>query len=178
MGIAHPKKLIRELIRSYGGRHYAKENDSPLRGDIYIFPDGYRLHVPGTPIGSWVAAQRESLARRYGPVVRSDRYERLGSRPGKPVIDFERLTASTHAKERLVLMQRQARVDFREVLHCLRLPQRVAWSEVHGSWLWIRDRLAVAVAESAGGFVITTVLWASNELWEAHPRPVEQGGSR
>lgn len=162
-----PKKLARQVFC----KEYGAGSQSKARGIEFTFADGAVVFVSHQDSFARVTELIRGVRSRYGAVRREDRYGSMGSRSGKPVIDFERLVASAHAKERLSLMQRQARVEFREVLHCLRLPERVLWSDTHGSWLWVRDRLAVAVAETRDGFVITTVLWSTTDLWEAHPRP-------
>jgi len=92
--------------------------------------------------------------------------------PKAPRIEIARLRASEHAKSRLALMQRQQQVSFNELVHALVTPVEVRYSGLHESWIWCGHRVAVAVALDADGApVITTVLWATRELWDAAPRP-------
>ena len=162
----HPKKQLAKLIRDYGGS-VAQRN---RMGITYAMPDGAAVYVSEALTHPQMVDHRRALHRRYGVLPGSGSSSRV-HRSGQPILDLERVTASDHAKIRLGQMKRQAGVDLREVLHCLRLPERVLWSEEHGSWLWVRDRLAVAVAESGDGFVITTVMWSSADLFVQHPRP-------
>jgi len=113
------------------------------------------------------------LRERYGRVKEAHGGMR---RNGRPELDLEHVHVSDHARERLALMDEQAGVDRREFLRCLTLPQTVLWSDVHESWLFVRDRLAVAVKESRhGGHVVPTVMWATQDMFEAHPRPEKEG---
>jgi len=92
--------------------------------------------------------------------------------PKAPRLDMTRLRASEHAKSRLVLMQRQQQVSFDELVHALVTPVEVRYSGLHESWIWCGHRVAVAVAlDTDGSPVITTVLWATRDLWDASPRP-------
>lgn len=162
----HPKKQLAKLIRDHGGSVAQKAR----MGTTYAMPDGAAVYVPDSLTYPQFIDQRRALHRRYGVVSSGGPASRV-SRSGRPKLDFERLSASDHAKIRLAQMKRQGGVEFREVLHCLRLPERVLWSVDHGTWLWTRDRLSVAVAETPGGFVITTVMWSSSELFDRFPRP-------
>lgn len=164
---AQPAKRLDRELRDMGARR-AERNAISV---AYRMPDGARIDVPKN-IGP--GAARVLLSRiqfEYGHkrgVPLGD--ARKASRA--PRIDLERLTASDHAKDRLRLMQRQGSVTFQEVLRALRLPERVLWSETHQSWLWVRDRLAVAVWVAANGHAtIGTIMWATADLWEANPRP-------
>lgn len=167
MGIADPKKLLRKTFRDYGARVHLNAPE----GTHWIFPDGAVIIVSHNPSATWAAAQIRKLAGRYERLKRTE-HRHLDRRPRKPLMDLERVAASEHAKQRLRLMQGQADVAFQEVLLCLRVPERVLWSEQHQGWLWVRDRLAVAVAEDGDRFVITTVLWSRSELFDLYPREV------
>lgn len=160
------KKLLRGLFREAGASVQSKSRQGT---EYWQFPDGAIIIVPHNVTHPQAVGFARQVRERYGP-TRSAEFSHLAS-GGAPRIDFERLSASEHAKGRLALMKRQAGVELREVLHCLRLPERVLWSDEHGSWLWVRDRLAVAVAESGDGFVITTVMWSTADLFVQHPRP-------
>ncbi|MDM4761924.1 hypothetical protein QT381_02755 [Galbitalea sp. SE-J8] len=90
----------------------------------------------------------------------------------RPVLDLTRLTASTHAQIRLRQMRVQSDIPGEEIIGTLRRPTRVGYSTRHESWLWVGRRIALAMAvDESGASVIKTVLWASEELWAAHPRP-------
>lgn len=167
MGIPKPKKTARDVFRSYGATILER---TPY-GTNYQFPDGRTLHVNDNASPGWVAAQIRNLRDWYGEPDGERPAVKGANRPGKPRLDLERVRASNHAKERLALMQQQGGVTYREVLLALRAPERVLWSEPDGSWLWVRDRLAVAVAEAGEWFVITTVLWSTRDLFEQYPRP-------
>lgn len=86
-------------------------------------------------------------------------------------MNLHNLVASTHAQERLKLMQAQAGVTYEEVKLALLTPERVRYSERHGSWVWVRDRLAIPCHDADGRFVISTILWATKELFDENPRP-------
>lgn len=139
-------------------------------GSDFIFDDGFSVRLPNdtTP----AAAERivNTLRARYGRI--GDRpSEHLSDRPRKPRLDLRRLVASDHAKLRLAQMRRQAAVTDEELLLCLRAPERVRFSDRHGTWVWVRDRLAVAVKETPSVFVVTTILWSTESLFDANPRP-------
>lgn len=162
------KKLIRDVFRQYGAHIQGREKESTR----WIFPDGAVIIVHPTATYSWAAAQCRNLEARYGRRS-GEGLAGAKTRPGKPSIDFERLDASAHAKERLKLMRQQDGIDLTDVFQALKLPEKVLWSESNGSWLWVRDRIAVAVAVVGDRFVVTTVLWSSDELFVQFPRPLE-----
>lgn len=90
----------------------------------------------------------------------------------RPVLDLTRLRASGHAQTRLRQMRAQSPITADEIIAVLRKPSRVAYSVRHESWLWVGPRITVAMFVSDDGdSVIKTVLWSSEELWTAHPRP-------
>lgn len=162
-----PRKVQRSILRQYGAHVVSKQREHTT----WQMPDGARIVVRDTDHHGTVAKRLEELRSRYGPVEQTNSIDRFGTRANKPDLDLNRVVASTHAKERLALMQSQAKVTFQEVLHAIRIPERVLWSDRHGSWMWVRDRLAVAVVETGDSFVITTILWTSNDLFEQYPRP-------
>lgn len=169
---SHLFKELEKLCKLHDG---TRVRDGAAKHDrrSYLFPDGFSI-VFNTSDGNrrlqeWMGVLRARYGQEDGESLR------LVHRPGRPEIDFGRLRASRHAGERLALMRRQAGVEFAEVLHALRLPERVGWSVVHESWVFVRDRLAVAVAEAAEGFVVTTLLWSSRALWAENPRPGKRG---
>ncbi|GAA5198741.1 hypothetical protein [Microbacterium jejuense] len=143
-------------------------------GWIWVFPDGARKHVhhnlnaaSARHLTGWV---KNRYGSNYRPVFDGDRVK-----GPKPIIDLTRLTASQHAQDRLALMRRQDNLTFEEVLLALRAPEKVLWSDTHHSWIWVRDRVGVAAhVDRAGNAVIATLLWATRELWDANPRPMER----
>lgn len=170
MAIADPKKLLRKVFREYGATRERLSGRDARDVARWVFPDGRSVGEPADPSPQWVAAQIQTCQERYG-FLPGGANAGLVKRSGRPRIDLDRLVASEHAKERLRLMQDQADVSFQEVLHCIRLAERVLWSDVHGTWLWVRGRIAVAVAEEGDRLVITTVMWSSDELFQEFPRP-------
>lgn len=161
----NPRKDARRVFRQYGGTQTVHRNITQ-----WAFPDGFVLVLePGDSFGA-IASKIKTVQERYG--VQRREMGGLAKVGRAPRLDLENLTASDHAKERLRLMQSQRTVTFRDVLHVLRLPERVLWSEKHNSWVWVRDDLAIAVRDHfGGGHIITTVLWSKQELWDSHPRP-------
>jgi len=163
-----PRKEARRFFREYGGKvltYHRHVTD-------WQFPDGFIVRLGDDDHHGVVARKIAEVRNRYG---RHDSVELTGLQKvgNAPRLDLKRLHASDHAKERLRLMQSQRRVSFTEVLHTLRLPERVMWSERHESWVWIRHPLAVAVCSVPDGHLIKTILWADNDLFALHPRPKE-----
>lgn len=160
-------KRTTTALKSYGAVPSVRE----ARGTVYLFPDGYRLYVYHQIDQKGSRALLSDVGARYGR--RHPQAWKAGVRvSGAPNIDLERVVASDHAKERLRLMQSQRRVDLRDVLYALKLPERVLWAPRHNSWAWVRGDIAVPITFAADGSqVIRTVLWASEELWESNPRP-------
>lgn len=167
-----PRKTLIRVIREYGGTLHEK---GPY-GDTYIFEDNYRLFVAHQERTTDAVSKLGGLRHRYGPTT-STQLAGLTNRPRKPVLDLNRLVASGHAKERLTLMKRQAGVEFTEVVLCLRAPERIMWAPDHEAWVWVGGRLAVPIKETSDGFLITTVLWSTNDLFAAHPRPEKREAS-
>ncbi|MGF3056192.1 hypothetical protein [Microbacterium sp. YY-01] len=94
---------------------------------------------------------------------------------GVPKIDLERVEVTAHARERLKLMRAQAAVTFDEILLTLKAPLRVRFVPDHGTWLWIGERIAIAGSHTDGSTSIVTILWTTKELWDANPRPSQEG---
>jgi len=118
-----------------------------------------------------VAEKINVIRARFGR-VRPRELGGLSKRANHPTIDFERLVASDHAKTRMAQMKAQGGLEFSEVVACLRLPERVRWSAPSGAWVWIGGRVAIPMVEAANGsFVIKTVMWSDNDLFELFPRP-------
>lgn len=168
-GVKSPKDAQKLASRTFRDRG-AVVTENARQWTTYTFPDQYTVTIGRNERIALTLAKVKDVQERYG-FDQSDNFGQMGTRPGKPVIELERLVASAHAKERLALMQRQAGVDMREILLCLRTPQRVLWSDDHESWLWIRDRIAVPVKEVGDRFIITSVLWGTRELFDKYPRP-------
>lgn len=162
------QKLASRLFRDRG----AVVTERATQWTTYTFPDHYTVTIGKNERVALTLAKVNDVQQRYG-FDRRAQYSTMGTRPGKPVLDLERVVASDHAKERLALMQRQADVTMREILLCLRAPERVLWADDHDSWLWVRDRLAVPIKEAGDRFIITSVLWSTRELFDQNPRPQE-----
>lgn len=171
--VKHPRKFIESRIRDYGGVKNGRldERAKDGRGTDWVFPDGQHMFVlDGIHMGHAAALVNE-LKRMYGH-RRSDTPFNATKRSNAPQVDLTQLTASEHAKDRFRLMRTQDRLEFSDVLHAIRLPTRVLWSEVHQSWIWVGTKVSVAVKVlPSGSAVITTLLWSTEELWAANPRP-------
>jgi len=171
MGVKNPHKLLEKVLRDAGGRPSRVNTARGRRTGIvdWHLPDGYVFRLDDDLPAVKCMHEAGRLRKRYGIETG---WTPGDHRSGKPVLDLERLTASQHAKDRLALMQSQAKVTFEDILLALRAPERVTWSEIHDSWIWVRDELAIPVSFDDSGFgTIRTVLWASQELFEQNPRP-------
>lgn len=163
------RREARRVFKSYGARVAAAQDRT---GVTYEFPDGARFSLGEHESERSLSTKVSNVRHRYG-LIPSKQLVGLSKVGNAPRLDLERLHASEHAKDRLALMQSQAKVTYADVLHTLTLPERVLWSERHDSWVWLRHPLAVAVCEVRDGLLIKTILWSSNELFALHPRPKE-----
>ncbi len=162
----HPAKRLDKEFRAMGARRKRESSGATA----YIFPDGGQLLVLRNIGPARARIMLNNAQQRYGPV--RDPLGRTEKRSGAPTIDFDRLQASRHALERLALMQGQADLSYPELLHALRIPERVLWSPDHGAWLWVGARVAIAMSFTPEGVaVIRTLLWTTRELWDKNPRP-------
>lgn len=161
-----PRKEARRVFRQYGGapEFYHKHVTD------WLFPDGFRIRLGDDDHHGVVRSKIGQVRTRYGH-QQSKELGGLSKAGNAPRLNLEKLHASDHAKDRLKLMQSQRTVTYTDVLHALRLPEKVLWSEKHGSWVWLRDPIAVAVTQVPNGHLITTILWADNDLYALHPRP-------
>lgn len=165
MSSGHYKRVVSRL-KEHGAEPVVRQ----ARGTTFEFPDGYRAYVFHAIENRAASAFLSDIEARYGRPARD--WQAGVKVAGRPELDLERVIASEHAKERLRLMQTQRRIDLRDVLYALRLPERVLWSPKHKSWAWLRGDIAVAVTFTHDGSqVIRTILWTSDELWESNPRP-------
>lgn len=160
-------KTVEKNFRQYGARRVHRDK----RGTSYEFPDGAAKLVPNAMSHSTAVSMLKWAQDRYGTLRRTViNAERV--RGGHPTINLEKCTASAHACERLNLMRDQQGVTYQEVLLALRAPSAVKWSDTHKSWVWVGDRVAVAAhVDNSGHATIATILWTTNELWAAAPRP-------
>ncbi|MDQ1113991.1 hypothetical protein QE418_003439, partial [Microbacterium testaceum] len=116
--------------------------------------------------------------RRYGQTPRDVAGTQVRGRD-VPQLDLRRLDATPHAQERMRLMRGQAGIRVEEVMTALVCPMRVMWSDANGSWVWVGERVGVAVRVRDDGHAeIRTLLWSTAELWELHPRPEHQEAHR
>lgn len=165
-----PAKMLDKELRRLGGRRRRTS-----RGVEYTFPDGaVRLIRPGITPQSVSTIIRDAQ-HRYGRPDRALRGEQVrGS--AVPTVDMTKLSATEHARERLALMKRQGGVGMGEITTALVCPTRVLWNDVHGTWQWVGDRVAVVAHITDDGVtVIRTILWSTTELWAQHPRPEKAG---
>lgn len=163
-----PRKEGRRAFRQYGGTVRLQTK----QGTEYIFPDGSTMFLHRDEDHKRVAEKIAIVRERFGP-IRSSELSGLVKRSGRPSIDFARLVASGHSKDRLRLMAEQAGVDFTELCATLRTPERVMWSPASNAWVFIGGRLAVAICTiSDDRFLIKTVMWSNNDLFDLYPRPV------
>lgn len=160
-------KTVEKTFRQYGAVRQHRDRN----GTSFLFPDGAEHMVPHAMPHSTAISMLKWAQERYGTRRRTV-IDAAKVRGAKPRIDLEKCRASEHAQERLALMREQQGVTHHEVLMALRAPSAVKWSERHSSWVWVGDRIAVAAhVDSEGYAAITTVLWTTEELWAASPRP-------
>lgn len=167
--IQSPTKLARKELRSMGARFDGRHRES----EHYLFPDGNRYTLRAGNSFAKITADLHRLRERYG--WPADTYTHGVQKTGAPVMDIARLKVTKHAQDRWAQMCGQARLEMSELTLTLRAPTCVRWSPTHESWVWVRDRLAVSVIEKDGRLLVKTVLWATAELWEAHPRRPAHG---
>lgn len=159
-----PTAWFRRAAEECGGRKAESTTDT----ESWQFPDGgWFTHHKNHKWGATGVTVRRIQERYAKP---HDEYHLGVKRPGKPYMDMDRLVTTPHAVERWHQMQKQAGLDYSELLLTLKTPERVVWSEKHASWLWVREKLAIPVVEVAERLVVKTVLWTSHDLWEQHPR--------
>lgn len=162
-------KLLDKECRDLGATRAASRH-----GASYTFPDGAVRFIPSNTGFAAAHAVIAELHRRYGRPDRPYDAERV-SQGKAPRIDLKRTVATKHAAERLALMREQAGLTPLEVTTALTAPSRVRYSERHDSWLWEGDRVAVvATVADDGHATIRTLMWTTNELWAAHPRPEKE----
>lgn len=174
--IKHPEKFMKVKLAELGGvvtsRTKNKARWHSTDGTQYTFPDGHTVFV------------RKDISMRNAESLLSDTYVHFGmepleakvvpvrdTTPRPPVINLNRLVATVHAQQRLKLMRSQQGVRSSELLEVIQHPERVTYSEHHSSWVWYGHRVALAIVNEAGRSVITTVLWARQDLWAENPRP-------
>lgn len=167
--MAKPFRQVVDAWRKCGG----VEDFRGKGGVQYRFPDGAIKWAPfdcTQPLANHLIG---TAFTTYKPKSHTN-FRNTTRQGAAPTIDLERLTASNHAKDRLKLMRAQnPNLDYRDVLHAIRLPHKVTYSTEHHSWIWVGEQVSVAVhVQADGSAVIATVLWSTDELWESHPRPV------
>lgn len=166
----NPDKFLARHFKLHGGEIERKEN----RGALWRFPDGRLYFIPRQLSVKTAQAWVSCIKTDYPYVQRGRAPHELPRRSGRaPVLDLDNrhLSASTHAKERFALMGQQGGLTWEEIDLALRAPIRVTYAERHESWVWVGERVAVALYEKPGGYVISTLLWSSNQLFEQYPRP-------
>ncbi|MCS4277396.1 hypothetical protein M2390_002602 [Mycetocola sp. BIGb0189] len=166
--VKDPRKYVARAVRECGG---VKDFRDGYR-TYYRMPDGAQVFFESTAHMGAARAFVRGLRDRY-PSASSTPFVQVKDGPC-PVLDLERVTASAHAIERQTLMQGQGGLTFQEILHALRIPERVRYSPTHHSWMWIGERVTVAAhVKEDGAAVISTLLWSKTELWDAFPRPTD-----
>lgn len=167
--IKDPNKFVQQRFKERGAVPAHKD----ARGTMWRFPDGRHVHVPRQVSMTAAAGFVRDIAPDHA-VTNRQAFAGGKVRGPKPRLDLEKLTASAHAKERLALMQSQVALTFADVLYALRCPERVLWSDVHESWVWVGSKVALPLSfDSRGHAIIRTVLWSQQELWAIAPRPKE-----
>lgn len=159
--IKHPYRWARKQLRLIGAACIAEDNDG---ADIRL-PNGATIRI----------TKRVTAAAAIHIVSRAR--ERLGI-PGRipmkgdaPKVDPASVRASVHALERWRLMQSQAALEPYELEDALLRPNRTETSHSR-TWIFRTDRIALVLAFDEDGTTnIVTVLWATDDLREAHPRP-------
>ena len=163
-----PRKDARRVFRQYGG----KVRIQTKQGTEYVFPDDSTMFLHKDENHQKVSEKIAIVRKRFG-AIRNTELSGLVKRSGRPTIDFTRLVASGHSKDRLRLMGQQAGVDFPELCATLRTPERVMWSPASSAWVFIGGRLAVAICTiSDDRYLIKTVMWSNNDLFDLYPRPL------
>lgn len=169
-----PTKTLEREFKALGGRRMEKVG----AGVRYRFPDGGVYLIPVGVGPGKARAILVGVQARYGTKdIRSstDPLRSAVERANPPTIAPEALTMSRHATERFTLMASQVRLARAEVTDALLWPERVMWSPLHESWMWVRGRIIVAAAiNEDGSTVIRTILWATEDLWEQNPRPSKE----
>lgn len=164
------KRLDREFRSMGGARHHRT-----AVGVYYQFPDGGMHLVPTAVTAAKARSLLDTVTARYGVTRARESGNPLRSaveREGAPTINADDLVMSRHASTRFELMSAQARLDRIEVADALRFPEKVLWSPLNESWLWVRGRVIVAaVLTDDQKTLITTLLWGTEELWKQNPRP-------
>lgn len=168
-----PAKRIDREFRAMGAVRVERTSQNVA----YRFPDGARRLVP-TNISPGTAREILSAAQhKYGTGRTRDHIDPLRSavqRPDSPTITPDRLRLSKHAGERFELMSGQEGLEPSELRDAVTYPEQVLWSPVHDSWMWVRGRVIVAICIGDDATcIIRTILWATEDLWERNPRPVE-----
>lgn len=154
------KRELRKLgcrLISEGARtlHFELAN-----GKLWVCHTGTTLAT----VRSVVESQR--LTQRFATGEFLLRYPATSSAPILTAGDF---AATTHFKSRLSLMRGQG-LKYPEVVSALLAPVTVRRSPT-GNLLYCAGRVAVVVDPGGGVFRLVTVLWATDELWAANPRP-------
>ncbi|MCJ1709285.1 hypothetical protein [Microbacterium sp. VKM Ac-2923] len=164
-----PAKAVEKAFRDLGAT-----KETQRHGVNYTFPDGATKLVPQNLRWGHAHELMSEATRRYGYAPRGVAGTQERGRD-VPQLDLRRLDATPHAKERMNLMRRQAGIRVEEVMTTLVCPIRVMWSRAHGSWVWVGERVGVAVQFRDNGHAeIRTLLWSTAELWELHPRPQKE----
>ena len=167
VSIKVPAKYVDKQFRELGARVTSRQEVAVY----YEFPDG-RVVAVRRKLDRDAATRlvKDALCRYTAKRRQAVAGESAGR--DRPTIDFERLEASPHARERLTLMRQQAPIEWSEILQALQSPDRVLYSEYHDAWTWVGHRIAVCIVViPSGRAFISTILWADADLWEQYPRP-------
>lgn len=166
----HPAKAVDKEFRRLGASRSTVRD-----GAKYLFPDGASIFIPSKI--NWFVAHSAMRDARMRMGADRERDPIMGERiptTRLPAVDIDKLTVTDHARERLVMMRGQGDVADLEVLTALTCPMRALWSEQHGTYAWIGDRITVVGHYRDGWLTVRSFLWSTNDLWEQHPRPEKE----
>lgn len=162
--IKHPYRWARKQLRLVGATCLDEGKDA---ADIRL-ADGTILRLAKRITG---AAAIDIVSRARGRLGIPGRIPMKGD---APKVHPDRVRASAHAVDRWRLMQRQASLTWEELESALLHPMRTETSH-SGSWIFRDDRVALVIKFDEDGTAnLITVLWATDDLREAYPRPEQE----
>lgn len=116
---------------------------------------------------------RSVLERERG-IYRVETGEYLAAFPevfSAPRLELGNYHAPDHFKERTRLMLGQG-LRRPEITDAILHPETVRINPATGRWIYCHGRIGVVVQPPEHGvYVLITILWATDDLWEQNPRP-------